>query len=611
MTVAPLFPTRVGAVRPSQLLHTYGVGSLVDLPNFSVIVAGLQAWDQPREEIIEPRLLAAVRAQLGIQVERLIAMPWMEPTNNINDQWARVGIPVLPFPRWMRCTSCNVLSTIDGGLFTLDKSGRLDRIRYVHKNCTGNAKSPMAVPARFIMACPKGHLDEFPWVAFAHHNRPCPNGGGGNLTLTEPGSGTRSTDVVVKCTACGQSNVISAAFDRDAKDLPKCRGRHPHLRRFDAACEEVAETLLLGASNTWFGVTRSALWFPYEASSPVDREVDELWSDLAGLRFDDAKTLEVLIAAVPTLDKLRSFPIADVWGVVERRRSAAEETGQAGDLRLPEWQCFVDPANAPKDKDFTISTAGVPPAFRATVAAVVAATRLRETTALVGFARIDAPDSGLVEDAELESIVPLSTEPPRWVPAAEVRGEGVFVRLPEERVRAWESRVGNHERMLALRQAILARHGPKAWLGVRYVLLHSLAHLLINELAFECGYGAASLRERIYSSNGEDGSDPMAGFLIYTAAADSEGTLGGLVSMAKPDTFGRVLERAIDRAQLCSSDPLCAEHMPTPEDRTLHGAACHSCLFLPETSCERNNRLLDRAALAKTLTNSGISYLGD
>lgn len=611
MTVAASFPTRVGAVRPSQLLHTYGVGSLVDLPNFSVIVAGLQAWDQPREEIVEPRLLAAVRAQLGAQVERLIAMPWMEPTNNINDQWARVGIPVLPFPRWMRCTSCNVLSTIDGGLFILDKSGRLDRIRYVHKNCTGNAKSPLAVPARFIMACPKGHLDEFPWIAFAHHDRPCPNGGGGNLTLTEPGSGTRSTDVVVKCTACSQSNVISAAFDRDAKNRPQCRGRHPHLRRFDASCEETAETLLLGASNTWFGVTRSALWFPYETSSPVDREVDELWNDLAGLRFEDAKTLEVLIAALPTLDRLKSLPIADVWAAVERRRNASEEREQAGDLRLAEWECFIDPANAPKDRDFTISSAGVPPTFSASVAAVVAATRLRETTALVGFARIDAPDSGLVEDAELESIVPLSTEPPRWVPAAEVRGEGTFVRLPEERIRVWESRVANHERMLALRHAILARHGSKAWLGVRYVLLHSLAHLLINELALECGYGAASLRERIYSSSGDDGSDQMAGFLIYTAAADSEGTLGGLVSMAEPDTFGRVLERAIARAQLCSSDPLCAEHTPTPEDRTLHGAACHSCLFLPETSCERNNRLLDRAALAETLTNSGISYLGN
>ncbi len=610
MTAAASFPTRVGAVRPSQLLHTYGVGSLVDLPNFSVIVAGLQAWDRPREDIIEPRLLAAVRAQLGAQVERLIAMPWMENTNNVNDEWARVGIPVLPFPRWMRCTSCNVLSTIDGGLFTLDKSGRLDRIRYSHKNCTGNAKSPMAVPARFVMACPKGHLDEFPWVAFAHRNRPCPNGGG-NLTLTEPGSGTRSTDVVVKCTGCSQSNVISAAFDRDAKVLPQCRGRHPHLRRFDAACDEVAETLLLGASNTWFGVTRSALWFPYEASSGVDREVDELWSDLAGLRFEEAKTLEVLIAALPALDKLKAFPIAEVWGAVERRRDAADEIEQVGDLRLPEWQCFVDPTNAPKDKDFTISIAGVPPVFSATISEVVAATRLRETTALVGFARVDAPDSGLVEDAKLESIVPLSTEPPYWVPAAEVRGEGVFVRLPEERVRAWESRVASHERMLALRRAIAARHGAKAWLGSRYVLLHSLAHLLINELALECGYGAASLRERIYSSNGEDGSDPMAGFLIYTAAADSEGTLGGLVSMAKPDTFGRVLERAISRAQLCSSDPLCAEHVPTPEDRTLHGAACHSCLFLPETSCERNNRLLDRAALAETLTHSGISYLAE
>ena len=154
-----------------------------------------------------------------------------------------------------------------------------------------------------------------------------------------------------------------------------------------------------------------------------------------------------------------------IWAAIERRRNAVNEIEQVGDLRLPEWQCFIDPANAPRDKDFTISSAGVPSAFRATISEVVAATRLRETTALVGFARIDAPDSGLLEDAELASLVPLSTEPPYWVPAAEVRGEGVFVRLPEERVRAWESRVANHERMLALRRAIAARHGAKAWLG--------------------------------------------------------------------------------------------------------------------------------------------------
>ena len=311
----------------------------------------------------------------------------------------------------------------------------------------------------------------------------------------------------------------------------------------------------------------------------------------------------------PALKKLQAFPLPELWSAMERRRMGSEGSEESADLKFPEWERFIDPEHAPENNDFTISSAGVPPGYESTIEQVVAVTRLRETTALVGFARIDAPDSGLAEDAEHVAIVPLTTGSPYWVPAADVRGEGVFLQFPENRVRAWEERVAKHSRIRALREVIIARDGSKAWLGARYVLLHSFAHLLINELALECGYGAASLRERIYSDPGDSGSDPMAGILIYTAAADSEGTLGGLVSMAKPETFGRVIATARRRAELCSSDPLCAEHEPTIEDRTRHGAACHSCLFLPETSCERNNRLLDRAALVETLTRSGIEYL--
>jgi hypothetical protein len=368
--------------------------------------------------------------------------------------------------------------------------------------------------------------------------------------LTEPGSGTRSTDVVVTCTACNHSNVISTAFDRDATEVPRCRGRHPHLRSFDATCDEEAKTLLLGASNTWFGVTRSALAIPIEASSPVDQEVEAAWSDLANPLIVDEKTLEMALNFNPALQKLKGFPLPELWSAIERRRMGSQDGEEALDLKLPEWERFIEPGHAPKNNDFTISSAGVPRAYASTIEQIVAVTRLRETTALVGFARIEAPDSGLAEDAEDASIVPLTTGSPYWAPAADVRGEGIFLQLPEDRVRAWEAGVEKHSRIRALREAIIARHSSKAWLGPRYVLLHSFAHLLINELALECGYGAASLRERIYSDPGDRGSDPMAGILIYTAAADSEGTLGGLVSMAKPETFGRVIATARRRAEL-------------------------------------------------------------
>ncbi len=144
--------------------------------------------------------------------------------------------------------------------------------------------------------------------------------------------------------------------------------------------------------------------------------------------------------------------------------------------------------------------------------------------------------------------------------------------------------------------------------SVRFLLLHSLSHLIINGVALDCGYSAASVRERIYSSDEGLEADPMAGILLYTAAPDAEGTLGGLVSLAEPERLGRILDQALERARICASDPMCAEHVPNEHDPSLHGAACHACLFLPETSCECGNRYLDRSVLQVTLAEGELGY---
>jgi hypothetical protein len=140
------------------------------------------------------------------------------------------------------------------------------------------------------------------------------------------------------------------------------------------------------------------------------------------------------------------------------------------------------------------------------------------------------------------------------------------------------------------------------------VLLHSFAHALIRQLSVECGYTTASLRERIYSRNPSENEPEMAGVLIYTAAPDSEGTLGGLVSLGKPETLERHLDQALDNMRLCASDPLCAEHHPYRDGNTLHAASCHACLFAPETSCERGNKYLDRAVLVSTVERSDLAF---
>jgi hypothetical protein len=130
----------------------------------------------------------------------------------------------------------------------------------------------------------------------------------------------------------------------------------------------------------------------------------------------------------------------------------------------------------------------------------------------------------------------------------------------------------------------------------------------MRQLCLECGYTAASIRERIYSREPELEGGPMAGVLLYTAAPDSEGTLGGLVRLGTPELLGRHLGQALEQLRLCTSDPLCAEHQPLRDGISLHGAACHACLFSPETSCERGNKYLDRSLLVRTFAGDGTPF---
>lgn len=194
-----------------------------------------------------------------------------------------------------------------------------------------------------------------------------------------------------------------------------------------------------------------------------------------------------------------------------------------------------------------------------------------------------------------------------WVPASEVRGEGIFVRVRDDLMADWVARVEKSPQMEAHREAFgRFRANRKSdrktsdfdpyygWPGARYIALHTLSHLLIRTIALECGYNSASLAERIYAG---DEQNPKTGLLIYTAVPDSEGTLGGLVSLAEEREFDRIVRRALADAGHCSADPLCSERLPHDPGDYLHGAACHVCLFVSETTCERGNRFLDRRFL--------------
>jgi Domain of unknown function (DUF1998) len=123
----------------------------------------------------------------------------------------------------------------------------------------------------------------------------------------------------------------------------------------------------------------------------------------------------------------------------------------------------------------------------------------------------------------------------------------------------------------------------------------------------DCGYPASSLKERVYALSAPDGTPQRCGILIYTATAGAQGTLGGLVGTAP--RFTQILEGALERSMICSNDPICADHQPGHHggDRATHGAACHGCLLIAETSCEMRNLFLDRNLLVPTMANDGSS----
>lgn len=613
-------PKRVGEVRPSQLLFTYGVGALIDLPKFSVIVSGLEDWPTQADyvqPIVENRLLLAVR-YYHHEVKKLLAPPAIPDIGLPVDPFtslAHVGVPVATFPRWMICPMCRLLAPLSSGLFKLKESPfHPDRTAYRHETCN-KGKSPEVVPARFLVACEKGHLDDFPWHHFVHRGDPCENA---LLRLIEFGTSGEARDLQVRCESCQKIRFLSEAFGQENREhLPLCRGRRPHLRDFEAeGCTHRVRTLILGASNTWFPVVASTIAVP-EENGLLPKLVGEHWVMLQNVA--DAAQVQ-LLRTIGQLTPFAEYSIAAIWQAIETRKK--QDAGELPppqeepDLKTPEWQAFTQIDPALNNDDFRLRQVAPPQQYAKMMEKVVLVERLREVRALLGFTRLEA--LGELTDPDLsvpKEPAPLSRQEPTWVPASEVRGEGIFIQFKEKELQNWLVRPAIDERAAEFveshrkwRQARFIEPADQGFPGMRYVFLHTFAHVLLRQLALESGYAAASIRERIYSRHPAKEGGPMAGILIYTSAPDSEGTLGGLVSLGEPGTLERHISKALEAARLCASDPLCAEHPPSQTGRTLHAAACHACLFAPETSCERGNKYLDRSLLVKTVERDDLAF---
>ena len=584
------------SIRRAQTVSPFGVGAIYDIGDESFAAMDTLHWGAFGEPCDLPRLAEV----LGVKFFRLA------PTGS--GPGGGTGVPFYRFPRWLFCPSCRQMSFWSSG----SENGRPPK-------CSCARKSRLA-PMRFVAACRKGHLSDVPWGEWSHSKpqshaqRQC----AAHRLVFEvtAGAGGGLGALRVRCSSCTAGRTLEgiASPASLASIGLTCKGSQPWQTTIQTeSCQERPQVLQRGASNLHFSRVASALDIPSSDATEVaaaqeaairtspeygslkvvaqinsegvsSAAVRALANVIAG-RFNCSKELVNLLLAkdlnpseperkVPTEQDL----LAEEWSTLNGPSIPEAASSQRFVSERADWHAWVERVR--EDLPIVIRLGPL-------INSLSVVHRLREVRALVGFERVE-PGTLLVR--------PSLASDPGWLPALEVFGEGIFLALNEEKLDEWTS---TNSAWLDSRLALLRDRQAKSKLRFvptatpRLLLVHTLAHLLVRQLSFECGYSASSLRERIFSSNPEGDTPGSAGLLIYTADADSEGSMGGLARQGRPDRFLRSLTSALSRAGWCSGDPICAE-LPAQGLAGLNRAACHSCALVSETSCQWSNVLLDR-----------------
>lgn len=631
-----------GSIRRAQVVSPFGVGAMsVLVDGTSVITAGLDHWfpKDSSDLAMEDFTVHDWRLEARLNVKEFRLPPDWRSGANGDPRNARLSVPVLRFPRYAFCMYCKRLKQVP--------LSYQDTVRCEDAAHTGvKGKGPRMSQVPFVAICDDGHLDDFPFREWVH--RSAETNCAGTLRLVSTGGGGLEGQVV-RCgydsknrrdaTGCGASRSlmgITTAGRRDdagnestvlTQDLQGranpylCNGARPWLHEADGPCDKPLRGALRAAGNVYFPLVESSIFLPQKVGA-----VSGAMRDL--LRRADVEpainAVHAFAGAGATAGQIRnlippelfdSYSDEELLAAYRDRFGIGDElpeeedhdADELGTWRYPEFKMIRE---TPQDDELRASDPGVPSPLVSHLDRVRSISVLRETRTLRGFTRGRDGDLKLQAGKALLRRRPL--QPDRdWLPAYVVKGEGIYVELNPDRLAQWEARGDVQARADRIAkqygQVITDRGGRERDISPRMVMLHTLGHLLINELVFSCGYSSASLRERLYVSH--EGTRNMAGLLIYTAAGDSEGTMGGLVRMARPEHLEPVFSSALDDAQWCSTDPVCmdsGEKGQGPDSCNL--AACHGCALLPETSCEEFNRFLDRGLVVGTFDDPSLGF---
>jgi len=594
-----------GQVRQSQVVTTFGPGSLFDLPNHSVIVGGLEFWTKG-DEIQEPRLVAKLKDLLQVDNLALYAPP---PDSDDPVSPQKTGITSWQFPEWF---------ITQGALAT--ESGRSTRSRRLiprssltkGKFIDHNKKVQPVVPVRFVRACRKGHIGDINWFDFVHRGD---NSCRRDLWIDERGTSGDLSEVWVRCECKAERQMIESTKS-ELRALGRCDGWMPWLGpRIRELCDEQNRMLVRTASNAYFPQTMSVISLP-DRDEAVAIAVAQVWEHYLQYVEDLDDLVKERKRKPPVAEALEGLSDVEAFAEIQRRKQN-RTAGTDKSVKQAEFEtlmaCKEEIGTDKPDGDFyarSFARQHWDHPWMKSIECIVLVHRLREVIATVGFTRFESSSPDVEGELEIGvTRAPLARDL-SWLPAIENRGEGVFIQFKKDSIDRWLQKPAVKQRGQQLDAGFECwkkdhKNSKRQFCGMPYLLLHSLSHLLVTAVSLECGYPASSIRERIYA--GSYGY----GILLYTGSPDAEGTMGGLVQAGRQ--IARHLKSAIDLGRLCSNDPVCAQHAPENqhECRFLHGAACHGCLLIAETSCEQHNDFLDRALVISTVDSIGAEFFGE
>jgi len=596
-------------IRRAQAIMPFGIGAIVDFPGQSLMAAGLDVWpDKPECPIHDDRL-----------AHRLEVRYFRAPPPGPREGQIGEYLPFVRFPLWHFCPRCRSMFKTSWNEPFPPRCASPLGLRFKSRGVQNAPCSALPekkrwrmIPVRFIVACENGHIDDFPWIEWAHSSPGHPLDeakicDSPQLRLDYTGK-AGLMGLIVKCEHCQikPRSLMGAAGPNSLKGWP-CKGNRPWLGpNGQEICNPASQPRMLqrGSTNIYFPKVISSILIP-PYSEKINMIVESYWwmltPDAKGV-VDEGRIQDVAKRCQINADSLKEAVLQKFSGYGNEPTIGSEE-----DYRYSEYLALME-AVTNFDDEFVTSHQDLKlydKKISQYIDKICLVEKLAETRALTGFSRIKPPQ---YREYVREDRTQLSLQTIPWLPAIRVYGEGIFIKLNETLVDKWvnkeikqryEGIINNYVRIYKN-----LKRTPRR-LPMKFFLLHTLAHALIRRLSFECGYGSSSLRERLYCW--DEKHKKMTGILIYTAAGDSEGTMGGLVQQGKPGRFETLLVGAIQDILWCSSDPICIESHGQGID-SLNRAACYACALLPETSCEEGNRFLDRVALIGTPDEPSLGF---